>query len=413
MPDYGTGSFFIANIADATLVPGIAWVSGDGGTRCGDQSPAPFLASGDPGVEEQVYSKTLTFTLSTTTPGLDGIPAWLLNQSSSEPGHRLFVGNLSYHHSDPLEPDGQVNYSSGDTLTHQYVVTSIAHAATGNDNLDVLIFVDDVVGGDASRQLGRFTLSVPDMELNEVDVAHADLLFSENAPGGAGCSVYICGENSPQVRPEPVTYTGGHFELVLEGHSEANLVFDSTGGGRSTVLLPYIEQHGGEADDGGFVIDRTTGDGPKGGDTVGVIAIITPTEHGGSVLEFSVENFPNNSPSSAPFEGFGFDRGHMGSSFDLVFPAQTTLPQRDGNAVATESLEIAHEGFLEESDSPALGCNLGDTAIEAAKLPMHLETTISSAPSPDQAVTWTAIAMADSGAGMGSYSDYSLYDLVV
>ena len=180
MPDYGTGSFIIANIADANLVPGIAWDSGDGGTRYGDQSPASFLVSGDPGIEEQVYSKTLTFTQSTTTPGLDvtSIPAWLLNQSNSEPGHRLFVGNLSYHHSDPLEPDGQVNYSSGDTLTHQYVVTSIAHAATGNDNPDVLAFVDDVVGGDASRQLDRFTLSVPDMELNEVDVGHADLLFS-------------------------------------------------------------------------------------------------------------------------------------------------------------------------------------------------------------------------------------------
>ena len=43
MPDYGTGSFIIANIADANLVPGIAWVSGDCGTRYGDQSPAPFL----------------------------------------------------------------------------------------------------------------------------------------------------------------------------------------------------------------------------------------------------------------------------------------------------------------------------------------------------------------------------------
>jgi hypothetical protein len=316
MPDYGTGSFIIANIADANLVPGIAWDSGDGGTRYGDQSPASFLVSGDPGIEEQVYSKTLTFTQSTTTPGLDGtsIPAWLLNQSNSEPGHRLFVGNLSYHHSDPLEPDGQVNYSSGDTLTHQYVVTSIAHAATGNDNPDVLIFVDDVVGGDASRQLGRFVHTVneddvhnevdvggkfyaresagvsvlefsvenfpnnspspapgesaslqgfgidrghmgrsfdlvfptqtafpevsglkieqdviefsPDqavsviaiiapVDLNEVDVGHADLLFSENAPGGAGCSVYICGQNSPQASPEPVTHAGwGHFEIV-------------------------------------------------------------------------------------------------------------------------------------------------------------------------------------------------------
>ena len=169
---------------------------------------------------------------------------------------------------------------------------------------------------------------------------------------------------------------------------DGNLVFDSTGGGgRSTVLLPYIEQHG-ETDDDGFIISWTTGDGSKGWDSVGVISIIAPAEHEGrSVLEFSVENFPNNSPSPAPVEGFGLDRGHMGSSFDLVFPAQTTFPQRDGNAVATESLEIAHEGFLGESDLPAFGYNLGDTAIEATKLPMHPETTISGAPSPHQAVT--------------------------
>jgi hypothetical protein len=38
----------------------------------------------------------------------------------------------------------------------------------------------------------------------------------------------------------------------------------------------------------------------------------------------------------------------MGSSFDLVFPTQTAFPQR--NAVARESLEIAHEGFLGDHD---------------------------------------------------------------
>jgi hypothetical protein len=116
-------------------------------------------------------------------------------------------------------------------------------------------------------------------------------------------------------------------------------------------------------------------------------------DHGSSILEFSVENLPNNSPDHAP-HGFGIDRGHMARSFEVTFPTQTTFPQRDGNAVATESLEIAHEG-------------------EATKLPMHPETTISSAPSPDQAVTWTAIAMAESGGSVGSYSDYSLYDLIV
>jgi len=61
------------------------------------------------------------------------------------------------------------------------------------------------------------------VDLNEVDVGHADLLFSKNAPGGAGCSVYICGQNSPQASPEPVTHAGwGHFEIVLDGSSPAN-----------------------------------------------------------------------------------------------------------------------------------------------------------------------------------------------
>jgi hypothetical protein len=61
------------------------------------------------------------------------------------------------------------------------------------------------------------------VDLNEVDVGHADLLFSENAPGGAGCSVYICGQNSPQASPEPVTHAGwGHLEIVLDGSSPAN-----------------------------------------------------------------------------------------------------------------------------------------------------------------------------------------------
>jgi hypothetical protein len=204
------------------------------------------------------------------------------------------------------------------------------------------------------------------------------------------CSVDICAQNSPSASPAPDNsrgYTAGHFALELEGHNasptvdygtgsfiianvgdpapvdygtgsfiiqnvsdpatiDASLVFDSTGGGgRSTVLLPYIEQHGGEADDGGFVINwTTTGDGPKGGDTVGVIAIITPTEHGGSVLEFSVENFPNNSQSGPGDErlasfcatgqtsGDGSNQGIIidwtsgdGSSHD-AFPTETIFP---------------------------------------------------------------------------------------
>src|SRR4029077_16762056 len=97
---------------------------------------------------------------------------------------------------------------------------------------------------------------------------------------------------------------------------------------------------------GGFVIDWTTGDGPKGGDTVGVIAIITPTEHGGGVLDLSVKNFPNNSPSPAPgesasFQGFVIDHGHMGRSFDLVFPTQTAFPEVSGLKIEQDVIELS------------------------------------------------------------------------
>jgi hypothetical protein len=53
-------------------------------------------------------------------------------------------------------------------------------------------------------------------------------------------------------------------------------------------------------------------------------------------------------PSSFQINSAGAD--DMGRSFDLIFPTQTAFEQREGNAVATESLEIAHEGFLGDHD---------------------------------------------------------------
>jgi hypothetical protein len=130
--------------------------------------------------------------------------------------------------------------------------------------------------------------------------------------------------------------------------NDGDLVFDATTGegGRSPAetVLPYIEQRADpdtiyrdagvvttpdhadftlgspeeftlgspEENDGssqGIVIDWTPGDGSKG-ETVGVIAIISPAENNygsRSVLEFSVENYPN-SPG---------DVGHA----DLLFSA--------------------------------------------------------------------------------------------
>jgi hypothetical protein len=65
-----------------------------------------------------------------------------------------------------------------------------------------------------------------------------------------------------------IAWDGGKPTENLIPH-DGDLVFESTGsGGRSTVLLPYIEQHG-ETDDDGFIISWTTGDGSKGWDSVG------------------------------------------------------------------------------------------------------------------------------------------------
>jgi hypothetical protein len=87
--------------------------------------------------------------------------------------------------------------------------------------------------------------------------------------------------------------------------NDGDLVFDATTGegGRSPAetVLPYIEQRAdpdtiyrdasdnaitGDLSDGGFVIDWTPGDGPKG-ETVGVIAIIAPPEHDDAGIEWT------------------------------------------------------------------------------------------------------------------------------
>jgi hypothetical protein len=126
--------------------------------------------------------------------------------------------------------------------------------------------------------------------------------------------------------------------------NDGDLVFDSTGeGGRSPTetVLPYIEQRVGEADNGGIIINWTSGDGPNGpkGDSVGVIAIITPTEHddGGIIVSWT----PSATGESERMAGFcatgqtsrdGTSQGIVinwassnGSSHD-AFPTETIHP---------------------------------------------------------------------------------------
>ena len=60
---------------------------------------------------------------------------------------------------------------------------------------------------------------------NDVDVGHANLLFSGDAPGGAGCSEAICGTNSPTTSSAPVEsrgYAAGHFALEIESNHGAS-----------------------------------------------------------------------------------------------------------------------------------------------------------------------------------------------
>ena len=277
---------------------------------------------------------------------------------------------------------------------------------------ETIAFYDGKLGSEnADSVTGAGDSSAPMDSANNLK----QIAIALHALDAGECNVDICAQNSPPASPEPVTYTGwGSWEVVLGGHSSspANTGYvtpssfqivsagaDAGGGdfGHADVLFGAADNPPLSEDLGIAWVSGDGGTRDHGNDVV-LITNLTGVhglygDHGSSILEFSVENLPNNSPDPAP-HGFGIDRGHMASSFELTFATQTTFPQRDRNAVAPESLEIAHEG-------------------EATKLPMHPETTISSAPSPDQAVTWTAIAMAESGGSVGSYSDYSLYDLIV
>src|SRR5262245_22938417 len=249
---------------------------------------------------------------------------------------------------------------------------------SGNAAPDVPEYSDDAVGDPSAPMESANNLEKIAVALHALDAGEY--------------SLDICAQNSPPASSEPVTHAGWvPWEVVLSGHrsSAANTGYRNPSsfqivsagvdaGSRLFVgnLAMHSEAISEPVQKGAWIADVTYQ--PATGQRLHSHENAGSGDHGTSILEFSVENFSNNSADPAP-PGFGIDRGHMASSFELTFATQTTFPQRDGNAVATESLEIAHEGFVGES----------------------------------QAVTWTAIAMAESDGSVGSYSDYSLYDLLV
>jgi hypothetical protein len=176
----------------------------------------------------------------------------------------------------------------GTTMTDSFTPTE---SLTEHDSPGVPQFVDDGVGGDASRQLGRFVRSVAEndeTDLNEVDVG-GQFYSRENAPiGDFGHTDFVYGTDSPPLSEDPgiawVSGDGGTRGLIpsdrdfvqgefsLDVHPSRLILFE--GGGASHLLL----------------FELVTGGGSQG-----EFSIAVDSHRCSSILEFSVENHPNNS----------------------------------------------------------------------------------------------------------------------
>jgi Lysozyme like domain len=115
-------------------------------------------------------------------------------------------------------------------------------------------------------------------------------------------------------------------------------------------------------------------------------------------IALAVHALDAGDPSSFQINSAGAD--DMGRSFDLIFPTQTAFEQREGNAVATESLEIAHEGFLHGRDDGWTIDLTEPTASQGVHTPGALLFSFSNEP------TWTAIGMAESGGNTDAHAPH-------
>ena len=269
-------------------MPGIAWVSGEGGTRGLIPTDGEVLfelaTGGGPQGEFSVDVGASRLGSSIPEFGVENHP----NNPAARPGSSISdYDGIAFPNSQALnEP---VWFSAGRPGEARVAVSDVSGDASANAAPDVPEFVDDVVGGGRSvlefsvenfpnnspsptpgesasfqgfginrGHMGRsFDLVFPTQtafpevsglkieqdviefspdqavnpiaiiapaDLNEVDVGHADLLFSESAPGAAGCSVYICGENSPQASPNQSPIPGGATSSCIKsGHNASHL----------------------------------------------------------------------------------------------------------------------------------------------------------------------------------------------
>jgi Ca2+-binding RTX toxin-like protein len=184
----------------------------------------------------------------------------------------------------------------------------VSTVRSGNAAPDVPECADDAVG-DPSAPMDSAN------NLKQIAIATHALDAGE-------CSVDICGQNSPSAGPEPVTHAGwGPWEVVLSGHSSsaANTGYvnpssfqivsaGADAGSRLFVgnLAVHSEAMSEPVRKGAWIADVTYEPGAMlhsrenaGGGDFGHADVLLGAadrlhgDHGTSILEFSVENFPS------------------------------------------------------------------------------------------------------------------------
>src|SRR5262249_12661538 len=167
---------------------------------------------------------------------------------------------------------------------------------SGNAAPDVWEHADDAVGDPSAPMDSANNLKQIAIALHALDAGEY--------------SVDICAQNSPPATREPVTHAGwGPWEVVLSDHSSsaANTGYvnptsfqivsaGADAGSRLFVgnLAMHSEAISEPVKKSAWIADVTYE--PAAGQLLHSRENAGSSDHGTSILEFSVENFPNNSP---------------------------------------------------------------------------------------------------------------------
>jgi hypothetical protein len=194
----------------------------------------------------------------------------------------------------------------------------MAYDGTPTESLTDMLFGYDAAAGVGELTIPKLT-DVASPKLSEDGLGSpeerlTDTLHPDDAAPGVGefHIPKLVDAASPKVSEGGL---GSPEESVIPNDGD-DLVLDLAAvGGRAPgdTVLPYIEQRGAAADDGGIVIDWSSAGGSKA-DAVGVIAIITPAEHDGAGI------------AAADEAGFVIDWCSAGDTGHDSFPTETIHP---------------------------------------------------------------------------------------